>query len=86
MITFKKFWAEWCGPCKMLNPVVEQLKAEYPNVQFVSINVDNEAQETVKYGIRSIPAVVIEKDGQLVQNIVGAQSKATYENILNALL
>lgn len=85
MIVFKKFWAEWCSPCKMLNPVVDELKSQYPNVQFVSINVDTESQETVKYGIRSIPAVVIEKDGQLVQNITGAQPKSVYENILNAL-
>ena len=86
MITFKKFWATWCGPCSQLNPIVDQLKSQYPQVQFVAVNVDNEAQETAKYGIRSIPTVVIEKDGQLIQQLTGVQSKQTYENILNSLI
>lgn len=85
MIVFKKFWAEWCSPCKMLNPIVEQLKSQYPNVQFQSINVDNESEQTVKYGVRSIPLVVIEKNGQIVQQFVGVQSITTYQNTLNSL-
>jgi len=71
------FWAVWCGPCKMIAPVVEELSNEYEGkVKVGKLDVDNNQNISIKYGIRSIPTLLIFKDGQKVDQIVGAIPKA----------
>ncbi len=87
MIEIKKFEADWCGPCRLLKPTFQKLEEKFGNsVKFSYINVDEQQGSASKYGIRSIPFVVIEKDGEVVQSITGLQSEITYSNILNGLL
>ena len=77
------FWAEWCGPCKMIAPVVEELAGEYDGkVKFAKLNVDFNPQTSAKYGVRSIPTLLIFKGGAPVGQIVGAVPK----NVLQARL
>jgi thioredoxin 1 len=70
------FWAEWCGPCRMVGPVVEELSKEYDGKAVIGkLNVDNNAQISMKYGIRSIPTLLIFKNGEIVDRAVGAVPK-----------
>lgn len=79
------FWAEWCGPCRMIGPVVEELAEEYDGkVKVGKVNVDNNPEVSVKYGIRSIPALLIFKDGEVVDQIVGAVPKSQLTKQLDA--
>ena len=87
MVEIKKFEANWCGPCRMLKPTFQKLEGEFGNsVKFSYINVDEQSELAGQYGVRSIPFVVVEKDGEVVQSVVGAQSEMTYSNILKGLL
>lgn len=71
------FWAEWCGPCKMIAPVVEQLAAEYQGkLKVGKVDVDSNQQTSMQFGIRSIPTLLIFKNGKVVDQIVGAVPKA----------
>lgn len=86
MIEVKKFEADWCGPCRMLKPVFTELEQTFgSSVNFSYINVDEKQELATKYGVRSIPFVVFEKDGEIVKTLAGANSKTTYEHILNGL-
>lgn len=79
------FWAEWCGPCKMIGPVVEELAGAYEGKAIVAkMDVDMNAQVPAQFGIRSIPTLMIFKGGQLVDKVVGAVPKAVLEDKLNA--
>ncbi|MFN1834541.1 thioredoxin [Balneola sp. MJW-20] len=81
------FWAEWCGPCRMIGPVVEELADEYDGkAKIGKVNVDNNPQVSVKYGIRSIPALLIFKNGEVVDQIVGAVPKTHLVKQLDAQL
>lgn len=81
------FWAEWCGPCRMVGPVVDEIAGEYEGKAKVGkVNVDNNPEISVKYGIRSIPALLIFKDGEVVDQIVGAVPKAQIKKQLDAHL
>jgi len=81
------FWAEWCGPCKMVGPVVEELAKEYAGkVKIGKMNVDQNRQTPAKYGIRAIPTLILFKDGNVAQTIVGAQPKSAIEEELKKLL
>src|SRR6188508_407433 len=81
------FWAEWCGPCRMVGPVVEELGKEYDGKAVVGkLNVDENAQVSMKYGIRSIPTILFFKNGQLVDRSVGAVPKAQLASKLQAQL
>lgn len=84
MVTVKKFGAEWCGPCRALKPVLEQLKTEYAGkATFVEYDVDNSPDETQQYNITSIPVVIIEKNGELIERFTGLSSKIAYSNAIN---
>jgi len=79
------FWAVWCGPCKMIAPMVEELAGEYEGrIKVGKLDIDNNQQVSVKYGIRSIPTLLIFKDGKIADQIVGAVPKATIVAKLDA--
>ncbi|MDP6179511.1 MAG: thioredoxin [Desulfatiglandales bacterium] len=81
------FWAEWCGPCRMVGPVVEELAKEYKDKIIVAkMDVDNNRQTPVKFGIRNIPTLLLFKGGELAKTIVGAQPKSSIEEELKKLL
>lgn len=81
------FWAVWCGPCRMIAPIVEELATEYQGkVKVGKLDVDNNVQVATKYGIRSIPTLLIFKGGKVVDQIVGAVPKTLITEKLNAQL
>ena len=71
------FWASWCGPCKMLSPVIDALSEEMTDVSFYKVNVDDERSLASNFGVSSIPTVVMIKDKQIVNQFVGYADKAT---------
>jgi thioredoxin 1 len=79
------FWAEWCGPCRMVGPVVEELSTEYAGKAIVGkVNVDNNAGISAKYGIRNIPTLLFFKNGEVVEKHVGVAAKNVLADKLNA--
>lgn len=81
------FWAVWCGPCKMITPIVEELATEYDGkVKIGKLDVDNNQQTAMKFGIRSIPTLLIFKDGRVADTLIGAVSKGQIEEKLKAQL
>jgi len=81
------FWAEWCMPCKMLGPVIDELAGDFAGkVKVVKVNVDANREAPSTYGIRGIPTLLFFKGGELKDRIVGAQPKAAIAEKLNALL
>ncbi len=77
------FWAAWCGPCRMIAPVVKELAAEVEDKKVGQINVDEEPELAQRYGIMSIPTLVVIKDGNVVKRTVGVQSKQALLNLLD---
>jgi thioredoxin 1 len=75
MVTVKKFSAVWCGPCRALAPVVNEIKGQFSNVKFEDYDVDTDFEAATQYGIRSVPTVVIERDGVEMKRFLGVQSK-----------
>ncbi len=74
------FWAGWCGPCRMVGPTIEELAAEFDGTLRVGkLNVDENPESTRRFGIQSIPAVLLFKDGQVVETLVGVQPKERYQ-------
>jgi thioredoxin 1 len=81
------FWAPWCGPCKMIGPIVEELAADYEGkVKIAKLNVDNNQDLAARYGIRGIPTVMIFKDGQVASSFVGLRSKEDLAKALEEVL
>ena len=76
------FWASWCGPCKMLMPVIEELAGELSDVKVCKVNVDEEMALAARFNVMSIPTLVVIKDGQTVNSSVGVQSKAAILKML----
>ncbi len=77
------FWAPWCGPCQMLGPVIEEISGEVKDVKVVKVNVDEAQELSSKYGISGIPTVMLFKDGQMIETIVGFRQKQDYLNAIN---
>ncbi|MDA7505676.1 thioredoxin [Verrucomicrobia bacterium] len=80
------FWAEWCGPCKMLTPVLEELSSENESkINIFKVNVDENQQLAVKYGIRSIPTLLLFKGGEIQEQIVGLKSKSDLQTSIDSM-
>ena len=77
------FWAEWCGPCRILSPVLDEVAREAPHSKIGKVNVDEQPELAAAFGIRSIPTLALVKDGRVVQRKVGVQSKASILAMLN---
>lgn len=85
--TLVDFWAAWCGPCRMIGPVVDALAEEYSaKMNFAKVNVDAEPKLASKYGIRSIPSLLVFKDGKPVKQITGFQAKEELKKTLDAAI
>jgi len=69
-------WAEWCGPCRMVAPILDEIASEHSEIEIVKLNVDEEPQLAMQYGVTGIPLMAVFKDGQLVKQMVGAKPKA----------
>ena len=81
------FWAEWCGPCRMLGPIIEELSSDYDGKAVIGkVDVDSNQQFAAQFGVRNIPTVLIFKDGELVNRQVGVSQKSVYSDYIDALL
>jgi thioredoxin 1 len=86
-VSLVDFWAPWCGPCRMIAPVIEELAEEFDGkASICKVNTDEEQDLAVKYGVRSIPTILIMKDGEIVDTMVGAASKEQFAEKINNLL
>ncbi len=84
---FVDFWAEWCGPCRMVSPVFEELATDYDRkVKFVKVNVDEANELASKYNVFSIPTLILLNKGELVSQQVGAASKESYKSMIERAL
>ena len=81
------FWAEWCGPCRMLGPIIEDLSDDFADKAIIGkVDVDSNQQFAAQFGVRNIPTVLVFKDGEMVNRQVGVAQKSVYAEFLNALL
>ena len=86
-VSMVDFWAPWCGPCRMIAPVIEELAADFEGkAKICKVNTDEEQDLAVKYGIRSIPTILFMKNGEVVDQMVGASSKQAFTDKINSLL
>ncbi|EAI4297793.1 thioredoxin [Campylobacter lari] len=81
------FWAPWCGPCRMLAPVIDELANDFAGkAKICKVNTDEQGDLAAQFGVRSIPTIIFFKDGEVVDQLVGAQSKQALADKLNSLL
>jgi len=80
------FWAEWCPPCRALNPVLEALASEYPQVEIVKVNADDNPQTAAAYRVTGLPTMAVFRDGELVTTLRGAHGRPALERILAGVL
>ncbi|APY10598.1 thioredoxin [Seonamhaeicola sp. NFXS20] len=81
------FWAAWCGPCRMVGPIIEEISGEYEGKAVVGkVDVDANQEFAAKYGVRNIPTVLVFKDGEVVDRKVGVAPKNSYTEAIDALL
>jgi thioredoxin 1 len=86
MVKVKRFTATWCGPCKQLAPLFEQIQTSFPDIIFETIDVDQNKEQTAEYFITSVPTVIFEKDGYAKQRFTGIQPKSMYIDTINSLI
>jgi len=82
-LTVKRFTATWCGPCKTLAPIMMTVQIKNPTVQFQTIDIDENPQLVAEYGIRSVPTVIIEKNGEILATVLGAMPESKYTSIID---
>jgi len=81
------FWAEWCGPCRAVSPVIDELAGEYKGkLKVLKVNVDDNQNTAMKFQVMSIPTILFLKNGQEVDKVVGAMPKSSFKNKIDALL
>ncbi|HRG32713.1 MAG: thioredoxin [Saprospiraceae bacterium] len=81
------FWAEWCGPCRLVGPIIDELSKEYEGrVTIGKLNVDHNPQVSMQFGVRSIPTILFIKEGQIVEKHVGTATKATLKQKIDSLV
>ena len=80
------FWASWCGPCKMISPTIEQIADEVPAIKVGKLNVDEQQELAVQFGVMSIPTLILFKNGKAVKQMVGVQPKPVIMNAVNSIL
>ena len=86
-VTVVDFWAPWCGPCRMVAPIIDELSSEYDGrANICKVNTDENQDIAIRFGIRSIPTIMFFKDGQQVDMVIGAVSKDVFVEKINALL
>jgi len=85
-VTVVDFGAPWCAPCLALEPILEELARDFSNIPIYSINVDKSGENAAQLGIKSLPTVVIFKDGEIVQQMIGKQAGAKYREVLKTLV
>jgi thioredoxin 1 len=76
------FYADWCGPCKMISPVIEKLSKEMKDIRFCKVDVDNNQEYPEKFGVRSIPTVIFLKDGKEVERVVGFLQEVPFRQLV----
>lgn len=84
-ITVIDFWAPWCGPCRMLTSIIDTLVEENEDIVIGKLNVDEQPLSPSKFNVRGIPAVIFFKDGEIVEKVIGAKSKESYQEIIDKL-
>ena len=84
MLKVTKFSASWCGPCKVLAPIFNEVKSEVGDVMYQDVDVDQSSDLAIQYKVRGVPTIVIEKDGQEVKRIVGMSNKASLVSTINS--
>jgi thioredoxin 1 len=81
-VTLKDFYADWCGPCKTQDPILEEIEEEYPNVEFEKVDVDEKQDVANEYEVRSLPTLIVENDDGIVERFVGVTQRDDIESAL----
>lgn len=85
VITIVDFWAQWCGPCRMLGPIIEELATDNTDIAIGKMNVDDNKETPLQYGVRGIPTIIFFKNGEVVDKVVGVKSKSELQAKIDTL-